>query len=400
MNAVGIDVSKGKSTVAVIQPFGVVIAEPFDVLHTDSDLKKLIAFIKSLSSETKVVMEYTGTYYEPIANALHNAGIFVSVVNPLLIDDYDTNRVRKVKTDRIDALKIASFALDKWIKPRKYTPADDIRKTLQIMNRQCVKLNKMLVMQKNSFIALLDCCFPNANTLFTSLRRDSDGHEKWVDFVLKFPHVDSVAKLSLSAFKAKYQSWCKKEKYKYSESKAEQIHAYARTLVCTLAMTETVKKMVAESAKLLNFTLEAIANLHNEMDSLASQLPEYETVMSLYGVGKVLCSQLIAEIGDVTKLKSGKSLVALAGIDPPPNQSGKDDPKSRSISKRGSPALRKTLFLIMTIYLQRQPVDEPVYQFLDKKRTEGKPYKVYMIAAAHKFLRIYYARVKEAMPVQ
>ena len=400
MNAVGIDVSKGKSTVAVIQPFGVVVAEPFDVLHTDSDLKKLVTFIKSLSGETKVVMEYTGTYYEPIANALHNAGIFVSVVNPLLIDDYDTNRVRKVKTDRIDALKIASFALDKWMKLREYTPAETVRKTLKMMNRQCVKLNKILVMQKNSFIALLDCCFPNANTLFTSPCRESDGHEKWVDFVLKFPHADTVAKLSLSAFKSKYQSWCKKERYKYSESKAEQIHSYARTLVCTLPMTEAVKKMIADSAKLLNSTLEAIANLHNEMDSLASQLPEYDAVMSLYGVGKVICSQLIAEIGDVTKLKSRKSLIALAGIDPPPNQSGKDNPKSGSISKRGYPALRKTLFLIMTIYLQRQPVDEPVYQFLDKKRIEGKPYKVYMIAAAHKFLRIYYARVKEAMPVQ
>lgn len=400
MNAVGIDVSKGKSTVAVIQPFGVVIAEPFDVLHTDSDLKKLVAFIKSLSGETKAVMEYTGTYYEPIANVLHNAGIFVSVVNPLLIDDYDTNRVRKVKTDRIDTLKIASFALDKWMKLREYTPVETVRKTLKMMNRQCIKMNKILVMQKNSFIALLDCCFPNANTLFTSPRRESDSHEKWVDFILKFPHADAVAKLSLSAFKVKYQSWCKKEHYKYSDSKAEQIHAYARTLVCTLPMTEAVKKMISDAAKLLNSTLEALANFHNEMDSLASGLPEYDTVMSMYGVGKVTCSQLIAEIGDVTKLKSGKSLVALAGIDPPPNQSGKDDPKSRSISKRGSPALRKTLFLIMTIYLQRQPVDELVYQFLDKKRTEGKPYKVYMIAAAHKFLRIYYARVKEMMPMQ
>jgi len=238
MNAVGIDVSKGKSTVAVIQPFGVIIAEPFDVIHTDGDLQKLVAFIKSLSGETKVVMEYTSTYYEPIANALHNAGIFVSIVNPLLIDDYDTNRVRKVKTDRIDALKIASFTLDKWMKLRKYTPAETARKTLKIMNRQCIRLNKILVMQKNSFIALLDCCFPNANTLFTSPRRESDGHEKWVDFVLKFPHADSVAKLSLSAFKTKYQNWCKKELYKYSESKAEQIHSYARTLVCTLPMTE------------------------------------------------------------------------------------------------------------------------------------------------------------------
>ena len=75
MNAVGIDVSKGKSTVAVIQPFGVVIAEPFDVLHTDSGLKELVSFIKSLSGETKVVMEYTGTYYEPVANALLYASI-------------------------------------------------------------------------------------------------------------------------------------------------------------------------------------------------------------------------------------------------------------------------------------------------------------------------------------
>ena len=191
-----------------------------------------------------------------------------------------------------------------------------------------------------------------------------------------------------------------KESYKYSESRNEEIHAYARTLVCTLSMTEAVKKMIIDSAKLLNSTLEALANLHNEMDSLDSQLPEYETVMSLYGVGKVICSQLIAEIGDVTKLKSGKSLVAMAGIDPPPNQSGKDDPKSRSISKRGSPALRKTLFLIMMIYLQRRSADEPVYQFLDQKRIEGKPYKVYMIAAAHKFLRIYYARVKEVMQTQ
>lgn len=398
MNAVGIDVSKGKSTVAVIQPFGVVIAEPFDVIHTDGDLKELVKFIKSLSGETKVVMEYTGTYYEPIADALHNAGIFVSVVNPLLINDYDTNRVRKVKTDRIDALKIASFTLDKWMKLREYIPAETVRQTLKVMNRQCIKLNKILVMQKNSLIALIDCCFPNANTLFTSPRRESDGHEKWVDFVLKFPHVDSVAKLSLSAFKTKYQGWCKKERYKYSESNAEKIHAYARTLVSTLPMTDAVKTVVSESAKLLNSTLEALWTLHSEMDILASQLPEYDTVMNLFAVGKVTCSQLIAEIGDVTKLKCSKSLVALAGIDPPPNQSGKEDPKSRHISKRGSPALRKTLFLIMTIYLQRQPADEPIYQFLDRKRAEGKPYKVYMIAAARKFLRIYYARVKEVMP--
>lgn len=138
--------------------------------HTESDLNKLVQLIKSLSGETKVVMEYTGAYYEPIANALHNQGIFVSVVNPLLIDDYGTNRVRKVKTDKKDSLKIASFAIDKWLDLREYITANDIRKTLKILNRQYVQYNKILVMQKNNLISLLDSCFPNANTLFTSPR--------------------------------------------------------------------------------------------------------------------------------------------------------------------------------------------------------------------------------------
>lgn len=397
MNAVGIDVSKGKSMIAIVQPFGVVVAEPFEVSHDGQALSELVERVKRLPGETKAVMEYTGTYYEPIANALHNAGIFVSVVNPLLIDDYSTNRVRKVKTDKKDAFKIANYALSNWLELREYIPAEDTRKTLKVLNRQYTQYNKILIMQKNNLIALLDSCFPNANTLFSSPRRESDGHEKWVDFVLQFPHIDCVSKLCPSTFKTKYQSWCRANHYKYSEAKAAQIHAYSRTQVSSLPMTDAVMKIVEESAKLLNSTLETLAAIINEMDKLSSTLPEYETVMSLYGVGRVMCSQLIAEIGDIRRFEHSKSLVAMAGIDPPPDQSGQHDPKSRSISKRGSPLLRKTLFQIMQVIIQKQPINEPVYQYLDRKRSEGKPFRVYMIAAAHKFLRIYYARVMEAI---
>lgn len=371
--------------------------KPFEVSHDGQALSELVERVKRLPGETKVVMEYTGTYYEPIANALHNADIFVSVVNPLLIDDYGTNRVRKVKTDKKDAFKIANYALDKWAQLREYIPTEDTRKTLKVLNQQYTQYNKLLIMQKNSLIALLDSCFPNANTFFSSPRRESDGHEKWIDFILQFPHIDCISKLCPSAFKAKYQSWCKTNRYNYSEAKAVQIHVYSRTQVNSLPATDTMMKAVKLSAALLNFTLETLAATRTEMDKLASTLPEYETVMSLYGVGRVMCSQLIAEIGDVRRLKYSKSLVAIAGIDPPPDQSGKDDPKSRPISKRGSPLLRKTLFQIIQVILQKQPTDEPVYQFLDRKRAEGKPYRVNMIAAANKFLRIYYARVMEAI---
>ena len=74
-----------------MRPFGEVVASPYDVGHTESELKELARFLKSLPGETRVLMEYTGHYYEPIAQYLHEAGIFVSVVNVILAHDYSGN---------------------------------------------------------------------------------------------------------------------------------------------------------------------------------------------------------------------------------------------------------------------------------------------------------------------
>ena len=104
MNAVGIDVSKGRSTVAILRPMGEVVMTPEDVGHSGPELKELAHRILSLGGDTRVVMEATGRYHEPIAAQLHEHGIFVSVVNPLMIYGYSTGgTVRKVKTDEKDA---------------------------------------------------------------------------------------------------------------------------------------------------------------------------------------------------------------------------------------------------------------------------------------------------------
>ena len=102
-NVAGVDVSKGKSMVSVLRLFGEVVTKPFSVGHTGSELKELANYLKSLDGETRVVMEHTGRYYEPVARFLHEEGIFVSAVNPKLIKDYGNNSLRKVKTDKADA---------------------------------------------------------------------------------------------------------------------------------------------------------------------------------------------------------------------------------------------------------------------------------------------------------
>lgn len=106
---------------------------------------------------------------------------------------------------------------------------------------------------------------------------------------------------------------------------------------------------------------------------LAQLLPEYPVVQKMYGVGSILGPQLIAEIGDTRRFYSKKALVAFAGIDAPPNDSGQSVGNYKAISKIGSPALRRTLFLIMGVYLQNTPLNELVYQLWTKNELRASP---------------------------
>jgi len=158
-----------------------------------------------------------------------------------------------------------------------------------------------------------------------------------------------------------------------------------------------MKSLITQAINQVNAISSTLADVRTNMRDLAASLPEFEIVLAMRGVGNILGPQLMAEIGDVRRFAHKESLVAFAGVDAPPFQSGSFESTSRSISKRGSPALRKTLFQVMTCLLQTAPNDDAVFQFLDRKRSEGKRFCVYMVAGCNKFLRIYYARVKSSL---
>ena len=394
MNAAGIDVSKGKSMVSVMRPFGEVVAKPFTVRHTGSELKELADYLKSLDGETRVIMEHTGRYYEPVAQFLHDAGLYVSAVNPKLIKDYGNNSLRKVKTDKADSRKIAKYGLDNWVELRQYVSMDKIRYQLKTLNRQCNLYGKTKTMMKNNLIALLDQTYPGVNDLFDSPVRE-DGTQKWVDFAASFWHLDCVKNMSLDAFTERYRKWCKRNRYNFSSDKAAEIHAGVQDQIAMLPKDALTKLMIRQAINALNAVSATLEKLKTEMLALSSQLPEYPVVMEMRGVGDSLGPQLMAEIGDVMRFARRSAITSFAGVDPGADQSGGHETKSVPTSKSGPPELRKALFLVMDHLIQTKPLDDPVYQFMDKKRAEGKPYLVYMTAGANKFLRIYYGRVKE-----
>ena len=314
MNAVGIDVSKGKSMVAIMRPFGEIVSTPFEIKHTSSDINSLVKLIKSIEGESRIVMEHTGRYYEVLAHQLSEANLFVSAINPKLIKDFDNDSLRKVKTDKADSVKIARYALDKWQNLKQYSVMDELRNQLKTMNRQFGFYMKHKTAMKNNLIGILDQTYPGVNTYFDSPAR-SDGSQKWVDFASTYWHVDCVRKMSINAFIDHYENWCKRKKYNFSKSKAEEIYGKAKELVPVLPKDDITKLIIKQAVDQLNSASITVESLRTLMNETASKLPEYPVVMAMKGVGTSLGPQLMAEIGDVSRFTHKGAITAFAGVD-------------------------------------------------------------------------------------
>lgn len=227
-------------------------------------------------------MEHTGRYYESVANVLHEAGLFVSAVNPLLIKEYGGNSLRKVKTDKADSQKIARYALDNWADLRDYTPMDTIRYDLKILNCQFQLASKQKTATSDNLIALLEQTFPGVCKCFDSPVR-SNCTQKWVDFIITFWHADCVRKYSKEAFAERYRKWCKRNGYFFKSNTLEEVYELAKSVVVLTPKSELTKILVQEAAKQLTAISRSVELYRTEMNRLTAMLSEYPVVMEMLG---------------------------------------------------------------------------------------------------------------------
>ena len=396
MLSVGIDVSKEKSTVCAMRPLGEILVMPFEISHTDSDLSEVVRMITRLDSDVKIVMEATGIYHLPVATFLREKGLFISVINPYEMKLYRAQDLRKVKTDKRDSMTIANYGIDKWFDLREFTPQEDVYAELRLLGRQYRFFMESRIEHLLNLTHLLDYTMPGVKACFGGWS-ESSGKDKLCDFVEEYWHYDNITRRSEKKFVEHYQKWTKKKGYQFSETKALQIYSLAKDGIPTISSNApSTKMLLLEATRALREVNSALFAILTRMKELAKTLPEYPVVRAMGGVGDVLAVKLIAEIGDVRKFKSGKALIAYAGIDPPPYESGKFIGTERHISKRGSTTLRKIGYEVMRcVKSNGGNRDTAVYDFMLKKEDEGKAKKVAKIAALNKFLRIYYARVME-----
>lgn len=395
MVCVGIDVSKGKSTVCIMKPYGEIISRPYEIMHIEEDLRGLVNTIKSLSEEKRVVMEATGIYHLPVLTYLQENGIFVSIINPFVMKKYRCQAIRKGKTDKLDSVTIANYGLDNWFYLEEYKGLTESYAELKLLSQQYRHYMSQHICGLLALTHILDYTMPGIKELLNSFN-ESNGKDKLGDFVDKYWHFDEIKKMSEEEFIKDYNKWAKEKGYHSNQEKAIEIHTLAMKSIPTLSSnTPSTKMIVKESVRVLKEIDATLYKILTFMQEISSKLPEYQIVREMNGVGKVLSAKLIAEIGDVRRFHNSKALIAYAGIDAPPYQSGQFIGTNRRISKRGSSALRKVGYETMRCLKTHSYENDPVYNFIIKKELEGKPKKVAKIAGLNKFLRIYYARVME-----
>ena len=389
---VGIDISKGKSTVAILSLAGEVIEEPFEITHDLNGLKVLEEKIKNIPKEDlKIVMEETGTYHLPVFGYLIDKGYFVVAENALKIKKYLDRGLRKAKTDKKDSYKLAEYCCDNWYKLNMSYDNEEIYDNLKFLSRQYIASIEIQVQEKVNFSNLCDLLFPGYYQLL-----DENTFILGLEIFKKYYHPEIVTNKKQSQFVNEIDKLAKKLGHKgVGITLANKIYTLAQKTISPRPNNKYTQLSVECCIDELILKIKSSTKIISEMDKLARELPEYSVINKIPGCGKKLTSRVIAEIGDVRRFKNAGSIIAYAGLDAPPYQSGQFEATHRHISKRGNKYLRKTGYEVMKSIKSSCKSDNELKSYIIKKENEGKLKKVAKIAGLNKFLRMYYGIVKK-----
>ena len=399
MIGVGIDVSKLKSTVCIMNEYGEVLHRPYEITHTETDLKELAKRIKGYGgkNDVRVVMEATGAYGRPVLYYLLDEGIFVVEINPLAMKKYRADiNFRGVKNDVIDAMAIAQYAVEKWNRLKEYQRADEEYAAMKALSRQYLSYMKPHVALTQNLDHLIDQVMPGIKNEFDGYDPVT-GKDRMAEFLEEFHHYDYIRSLGPKKFEERFCKWAKKKGYRPRHGKSGKIYSLAKEGIPTLAYDSTSRLLIEQAVAALKSMNQVLYTILAQIREFAEKRPEYSVVQSMSGVGDVLAPLLVAEVGDPRRYHSGDALIACIGIDVPPYESGQFKASERKITRKGSKQLRKLGYLLVKNLRKIKPTqDTAVYDYYLKKKAEGKKDKQAIVAGMNKFFRIYYARSMEA----
>lgn len=234
MISVGIDVSKEKSTICILKPYGEIIGRPFEVCHVARELSELATMLLRLDDEVRVIMETTGIYHLPVLSYLKEKGFFVAVINPFEMKEYRCQGLRFVKTDKQDAITISNYGIDHWYRLKDYEAEESVYAELKLLGRQYRHYMRMRVESVLELTHLLDYTMPGIKNLLKGWN-ETNGKDKLSDFSEEYWHYDNITRQSEEEFADSYLEWAERKGYHRRQDKAIKIYALAKEGIPTVS---------------------------------------------------------------------------------------------------------------------------------------------------------------------
>lgn len=388
MFIVGIDIAKHTHQASVMNPDGSLIGKSIKISNTSSGFEAFIAKLKDIDpdlSHFEFGMESTGHYWLNLYTHLSDLGCIVHVINPVQSDALRGLYIRQTKNDIKDSAIIADV-----IRIGRYcetTVSDDKMLALRDLTRQRFYLVDMISDLKRKSLTLIDRIFPEYPKLFSNTFGSTS-----LELLANCNTPEDIIAIDTDKL-VEILSTASKGRFK--REKAEKIKAAAKNSFGALLCTDSTSFMLKQFVEQIKF-------LENQLDELnemiSERLAEFNSpITSITGIGDVLGASILSEIGDISRFESADKLAAFAGIDPTVSQSGNFLGTKNKMSKRGSPYLRRAIWLAATAAILHDPA---IKAFYDRKKAQGKHHYVCVGYICRKLVNIIFSVLKSGQPYQ
>ena len=390
---VSIDVSKGKSDYQAFKNLNVKYTGSRSIKHTKEGFDEIVNLVremeKKLETEVCVVYEATGVYHRVLKKVFEDNNIKQFIINPLLSAKTRKNdSLRSPKTDKLDPKSIAKtyYSHSLHNSHKQETIYHELRELSRYYEDILVHIRK----DKVAFRAQLDIVFPGYDTLYDDLYGPVA-----LAIIEKYPHPEMLQKKKINTVSKVIQNkTCHRQAV--SDTMADKAIEYSKTIYSGCDKDDIEVLILQRFIKKLNEDMAEAERTIGEMIKLAQELPDFNIIKSIPGIGDNLAARIIAELGDMTRFKKKNELVAFAGLDPRISESGQNDGDHMHITKKGNKRLRCLLYLAVTCSIRLKRDDNSIKDFYIKKKQQSNPMcsKAAKTACASKLVRIIYSMCK------
>lgn len=384
----GIDIAKYKHEATVIDETGTALLDSISFANSKEGCEKLLSLFSRLDisrEDLLVGMEATGHYWLSVYGYLLEQDFEVKVINPIQSEAFRKMYIRQTKTDRKDSFMIAQI-----MRFGQFSATNLSEETIVAL-RQLSRYRLALVDAcgdcKRRVIALLDQVFPEYAALFS----DTFGVTS-KEVLSQYPTPEDLLSVSTRKLSNLLE---KTSRGRLGREKAEQMKAAAANSFGVSFAKDAFSFQIRQLIEQLEFLEGQIAELEEQLASLLKQTGSYITTIP--GIGDTLGAIILGEIGDIHRFDAPNKLVAFAGLDVRVSQSGEFTGTRQKISKRGSPYLRRAIWLAASRAAFCDPILSKYYQSL---RARGKHHLTAIGAVSRKLCNIIFAILSDNRPYE